>query len=155
MHDGTRYDFTSGNLKFSPQVYFPYNTHMHTHRHTQKDRLAQCLPWESSSFTSIMDSQLPSLWPSAAYFMERGVFYELMCPVDMPLKAVACPLHPVQGWREHANTNLVSLPVCVCVCGATQPLPEPHHASLPCNISFRYRAGSNTASHSLESVSPK
>ncbi len=56
-----------------------------------------------------MDSQLPSLWPGAAYFMERGVFYELMCPVDMPLKALACPLHRVLGWGKHANTNLVSL----------------------------------------------
>lgn len=35
VHDGTRYDFTSGNLKFSPQVYFPCNTHSLTHTEGQ------------------------------------------------------------------------------------------------------------------------
>lgn len=53
-----------------------------------------------------MDSRLPSSWPGAAYFMAMGVFYELMCPVDMSLKAPACPLHHAQGCAEHANTSL-------------------------------------------------
>lgn len=41
---------TAGNLKFGSQVCFLYNTHSCG----ETDSL--CLPWESSSFTSIMDS---------------------------------------------------------------------------------------------------
>lgn len=39
--------------------------------------------------------------------MEMGVFYELMCPVDMPLKALACPLHSEEAGsaREHPSVR--------------------------------------------------
>ncbi len=48
----------------------------------------------------------PSPGVSLHFSCAQRIFYELMCPVDMLLKAVACPLRCllIWLWSQHANT---------------------------------------------------
>lgn len=90
------------------------HTHTHAHKGKEGERLAWCLPWKSSSFTSIMDSRLPSSWPRRCIFHGDGGILWVNVSSGHGAESSG-PAQTPPARLQRARKHKVS-PFCVCVC---------------------------------------